>query len=179
MGKLYTRDVIGDLRFNNELIRSQDNHFNFRVFARVKKISYTPSQLYFYRHLEQSSVNRFRPNLFEISDKYIRAVEEEIQSDLEEYKSLFLRVRLEKLGEFYSSFIAHTENKANFSEKISLMQKVKKEWLREDCIPKLHRFNLYAIVYYKLLRNNKFRLLWVLIWFKLNVRKMYYSLLNN
>lgn len=46
--KLYRRELIGDLRFNEELHINEDLDFNLRVFSRAKSICYTEDKLYYY-----------------------------------------------------------------------------------------------------------------------------------
>ena len=46
--KLYKRELIGDLRFNENLHINEDLDFNLRVFSKAKSICYTEDKLYYY-----------------------------------------------------------------------------------------------------------------------------------
>lgn len=179
--KLYRSDLIKNenYRFDTSLVRSQDNFFNLHIFGKAKKICYTPNQLYFYRHLAQSAVNRFRPNLFEISDRYLTCVANEIEKQnlTLTFKDTYEHVRLEKLGEFFSTYAAHKDNHSRYSKKINAMKKAYNSWIPDvfDIYFTVPCGDLYAYVYKKCLKKQWFHLLYAMIKAKGFIRILYYK----
>ena len=131
--KLYSLNLLKDnnLLFDVSLIRSQDNYFNFQAFCYSKINCYVPIPLYYYRYMPQSSVNRFRQNLYDISDKYIQKITAVINlnKDKNEYLETLNRVRFEKTSELCMTNIAHPNNEAKISDKCELLKKVRYTWL--------------------------------------------------
>lgn len=131
-GKLYKKDIIVK-GFKENLVRSQDNYFNFQVFGKAKSISFLNQKLYGYRYLPSSSVNKFRSNLFSISSKYLKSIKNLIEEDdnAKEYFDVYRNVEIEKSLEFCTTFIAHPDNKSSISEKILSLKKMKENWLND------------------------------------------------
>lgn len=113
-GKMYSLNLINKagFTFDTTLVRSQDNHFNFRVFEKANRIGYISEKLYYYRLLEESSVNRFRDNLFEISNTYINSITDVIKKDnqTEVYEDVLVSVKIEKLLELCFNYIRAPKN---------------------------------------------------------------------
>lgn len=131
--KLYSTRLIkdNDIHFDISLIRSQDNHFNFRVFGYASKVCYTPCRLYYYRYLPQSSVNRYRENLIDISSKYINALKDEIDKtpNPEIFDKTFLHARIEKMMEFCGLWLGHPLNTYCLDVKLTKLAECKDKWL--------------------------------------------------
>lgn len=69
--KLYSRDVIGELRFNKD-IRYEDLDLFYRFLLRTEKIAYLPMSLYNYRQSESSYMHRFtlqRADVLDVTDR--------------------------------------------------------------------------------------------------------------
>lgn len=132
-GKLYSVNIIrkNNLKFNQLLIRSQDNYFNFQVFGKAKRIGYINAQLYLYRYLPTSSVNRFRENLFEISQRYLDCIEKQIilENNIPDYNDTITQIKLEKFSEYVYSYISHPKNFDRLNIKISNIKKAEEHWL--------------------------------------------------
>ena len=131
-GKLYKKEV-AIKGFREDLVRSQDNYFNFQVFGLAKSISFLNQKLYGYRFLPSSSVNKFRNNLYSISSKYLKSIENLIKEDkyAKEYFEVYQNVEREKTLEFCTTYIAHSDNKSKKSDKILALRKVKENWLND------------------------------------------------
>lgn len=66
-GKLYTRDVIGNIRFDEKMFTAEDVDFNFQVYERVNKAVYLANCFLHYRILPKSAIHGYDSN---ISNKF-------------------------------------------------------------------------------------------------------------
>lgn len=64
-GKLYSKKLIGNERFNCEVKESEDVEFNFRIYPQVSKAVYINDLLLHYRVLLSSAVHGFDPQKVE------------------------------------------------------------------------------------------------------------------
>ena len=107
-GKMFSNDLLKKTKvlFDSSLVRSQDNHFNFIVFGKAKKIGFVNEKLYYYRQLPGSSVNRYRSNLFDISNLYIERISDTVYqtSTPSDYTTTLIYVKLEKMLELLSNY---------------------------------------------------------------------------
>ncbi len=132
-GKLYTSKIIKDcgFKFDSSLVRSQDNHFNFRVFGTAHKIGYINEKLYYYRQLQESSVNRYRENLYEISNLYIDRITSEINetNDRSSYMETLLHVKIEKMLELCSNYSRSPKDEVK--QAVSYIRIARNKWLSD------------------------------------------------
>lgn len=119
--KLYKKEMLvsNDIFFKKELIRSQDNEFNFRVFRNIKSVGYIKAKLYHYRYNNNSAVNKCRENSFIINNLFIEAV---INDMTKEEQKLFAesvqKIIYSKLIENCIVDYCHINNKKKSYEKI-------------------------------------------------------------
>ena len=59
-GKIYKKEIIGDLRFNSKLKMSEDFDFLYRISKNVKKVFYNPNPKYFWVDREESAVHKLK-----------------------------------------------------------------------------------------------------------------------
>lgn len=183
-GKLYSLNLIknNDIRFDESLIRSQDNYFNFIVFGVAKKIGYINTSLYLYRYLPTSSVNRFRKNLFDISQKYISCVQRRIEEEgiLSEYIDTLSQIKIEKFSEYMSSYIAHPNNTDPINKKVSKLKEIKRRWIEfADENVFFKQFSSYRTkILFKLIIKQRYTLAYLYVKtlniIKQNIIKLYY-----
>lgn len=64
-GKLYRRDCIGNVLFDEQMRTAEDVDFNFKVYNRVKKAVYLKSPLMHYRILNSSAIHGYNPQIAE------------------------------------------------------------------------------------------------------------------
>lgn len=64
-GKLYRRDCIGNVLFDEQMKTAEDVDFNFKVYSRVKKAVYLKSPLMHYRILNNSAIHGYNPQIAE------------------------------------------------------------------------------------------------------------------
>lgn len=131
-GKLYSNKIIkeNNLYFDTSLVRSQDNYFNFIIFYYVKKVGYIDLPLYLYRYIPTSSVNKFRNNLFEISQQYLSKVNYRIKEEniTLEFSNTFRNIKVEKFSEYISTYFAHPQNPIPLNQKIKELKQVENIW---------------------------------------------------
>lgn len=65
-GKLYSKSIIGELRFDTNLSHGEDVEFNFRVFVNSTRLCFINQYLYHYRYYNQSTVRSFNQKSIEI-----------------------------------------------------------------------------------------------------------------
>lgn len=70
--KLYKKDVIGRLRFNEELTNGEDVEFNFRVFERIVSAVYIDEPFYHYRQNDASAVRSY---IKDMPDRYKKTLD--------------------------------------------------------------------------------------------------------
>lgn len=180
-GKMYRLELLKskNLYFDTTLVRSQDNLFNFIAFGLANKICYTNSKYYYYRYLPNSSVNKFRKNLYEISDNYIRAVKKTLEKEnqVEEYQEILYRVKEEKLIEFCHVYAAHPDNKETYKEKCSAIKRAYKNWI---IIPEAkYKNDVHSIndrILLKNIYNEKYKSALILSEMVIIMRKPYYKI---
>lgn len=119
--KLYKKSLLEQhsITFDVDLLRSQDNYFNFQVFGHANKVTYVNLVLYYYRFLAGSAVNRFRKNHFEVTSAYLSTLKKCIDKNdkFGVFYDLYQRVCIEKLCEYVGSNVFHNDNKTSFNEK--------------------------------------------------------------
>ncbi len=132
--KLYSLHLLkeNNLLLDTDLVRSQDNYFNFLVFGCAKRVCYTAASLYFYRYLPSSSVNKYRSNLYDISNKYLTKIKDAIRlsNNYEEYKITYDYLLFEKTNELCVTCVAHPDNTNGTKDKCMLIKKVRETWLK-------------------------------------------------
>lgn len=130
-GKMFSIKLIRDSKvlFDSSLVRSQDNHFNFIVFGKATRIGFINEKLYYYRQLPGSSVNRYRSNLFDISDLYIERISDSINqtSTPSDYSTTLIYVKIEKMLELLSNY--SRSPKDDKDNALLYVKKAHKKWL--------------------------------------------------
>lgn len=72
--KLYKRDVIKNITFDETLKNAEDVEYNFRVFENVNKFCFINKNYYHYRIQTKSSVRKFNKNMIENYENTINKI---------------------------------------------------------------------------------------------------------
>ncbi len=146
-GKIFSNDLIkkNKVLFDSSLIRSQDNHFNFRVFGVANNIGYINEKLYYYRQLQGSSVNRYRSNLYEISNLYIDRITKTINEteDRDEYVETLFYVKIEKMLELCSNYSRSPKQEKKVA--VSYVKEARNNWMKDLTVAHLMSMQLNAL----------------------------------
>lgn len=160
--KLFNAQLLknNSLFFDVKLVRSQDNYFNFLVFSKAKKIGYINLPLYCYRYLATSSVNKYRKNLLDITNRYLETINEEIIKEGigKDYNDILKKIVLEKLSEFTITCIAHPQNEYSIKENCNLLKNYRDKWLIDIDFSKieLSDFALWERIIFWFVKNEHY-----------------------
>lgn len=176
--KLYKKDILENynIKFNEELIRSQDNEFNFRLFKYIKKLVYIEEGLYHYRYDENSAVNKYRKDNYKISNIYLKALKNNINKEKDNYRDIYYKVVWSKLIENCTVDYCHLNNKESFIEKLRGIKKM----IKSDPYCTVLNSNVSLIgTTNKLLQviirlRNEF-LIWLVFYMKNYIKKLLYK----
>jgi glycosyltransferase involved in cell wall biosynthesis len=168
-GKLYRLDFLrkNNLLFRPELRRMQDNIFNLCAFQKAQNISYLNKYLYHYRKFEQSTSNRYAPNVVEDFEKVLvqaQSFVENVNPDPILRQAYYSRV-VQSLHSYMKFWIFHPQNPDSYR----MRKNVLKDLLcREPYADAMKRIQLTKIdhsiaILYVLLRLRAFRVLCILI----------------
>lgn len=178
-GKLYKREYLlkYKLTFKKELIRSQDNEFNFRVFENINSIAYINGEFYHYREGRDSAMRKYRINSKEIQKKYL----EELYSNIVKFKKSkvfyedFDIVVINKFSDICVTNYTHIENPDNFNDKIDGIRKLSNEspfkssFLRVN--HKEFKKNMKVVV--PMVQKKQYTFVYLLFKFRYTLKKMF------
>ena len=71
-GKLYRRDVIGNIRFTNGIKMAEDKLFNIQILAQDIEISVIDNRLYFYFNRENSVTHSDDAQMYMVGNEFLR-----------------------------------------------------------------------------------------------------------
>ncbi|WP_176421966.1 glycosyltransferase family 2 protein [Fibrobacter sp. UWH1] len=117
-GKLYSRKILCELRFDEKMRTAEDVEFNYRVFSNVESAVYIRQCLLHYRMLPQSAIHGFDPK-----------IGEKFEYPLEKTKELISSQNTDSLFAYYSfaaiAYLVSCQNQICRNSKLGLFEKTK------------------------------------------------------
>jgi glycosyltransferase involved in cell wall biosynthesis len=140
--KLYRTAFLhkNNLHFNPELRRMQDNIFNLYAFYCAKNVLYTNKKLYHYRKFENSTSNKYSPNVVRDFEKVLRESDKFVKfSNLGEVMQQAQYSRIIQSIHSYSKFwIFNRSNPSSFNEMNKELKQIIKEPLYNNAIKRVN-----------------------------------------
>lgn len=144
--KLYTRECIGNLDFDEKIKKMEDIVFSSKVAVNIKKCVWLPERLYFYRQREGSIMHDVKPDLLR---DYVSAIEVEFMALQGEASELFQSEHLKRcLSMLYS--VSKQAKEAGLTESRQNCRRAYREMYRKNHA--LISFGTDAVKYF-LLQN--------------------------
>ena len=134
--KLYRKEIVNEVRFQNGLKRMQDTVFNLSVFRIANKIGYIDIPLYYYRINSESAVRRYSEDFEHTAEDIITALTQQIyeydnivdKEEIIQYKKISLLIETIKL-----SYI-NRKCKLTLRQKLENIERLSKSLLYYDAI---------------------------------------------
>lgn len=101
--KIIKKSIIGNVRFNEELIVGEDALFNIELANKIKYSYYIKENLYNYRNNEESAVKKFDKNY---PNKYLKAMKYTKKYVFEQYNQDYIRQNYYNFVAFHVMLIA-------------------------------------------------------------------------
>lgn len=128
-GKLYKKEVLDNLRFNNELYAFEDGVFNLYAFEKANRIILTNKYLYHYRKNLKSACNAYKSSwltqikqiLVEV-DKFVR------EKDKDVFYEVYNLLTCEMFTSSLTRSIFHKDNGKTITEE----KKILKEYINSE-----------------------------------------------
>ena len=107
------------IRFEPELVRSQDIIFYLNLFEKAKKISYYNHPLYYYRYSSDSVSKRYRSDAYEVFLIVLRRQDEFIKryNKPQLFREVFVKGTMVTIGTCMRTDFMHEQNEESFGEK--------------------------------------------------------------
>lgn len=127
-GKLYSRSIISNERFDSTLTHGEDVEFNFRIFSKANRFVLLNKCNYYYRYTSNSAVRAFNADTLSIYNKTLEKIKRnleknKIEKDSIEYNS-FLNFVCIVYMVICSNYIFTNKNKISFLKKLSLLKNI-------------------------------------------------------
>lgn len=130
--KLYSRDVIGKDRFNEELINGEDVEFNFRIFKRIQSIKFINKNYYNYVIRRDSTVRKYSPKMLENYYFTLETIKRNINGENEKQYNALQSFAAISILMICLNFVFSKENKIKYTDKVKLLKNmVKKDIFKE------------------------------------------------
>lgn len=85
-GKLFTKHILDDVEFDEDLVNGEDQIFTYDVLQKTKKISFTNNGFYYYRMNDSSIMHTASENTIERYLNLYAAIRSRVYSDTELYQ---------------------------------------------------------------------------------------------
>lgn len=125
-GKMIDRNFLEKtgIRFEVELLRSQDVVFYLYLFEQAKKISYCDEAYYYYRHDLDSNSRRYRPDAYKIFVKVLKKQKAfiDMYKKNQHFREIFAIRILNVIGTCLETDFLHKDNKEKFFAKCRRMR---------------------------------------------------------
>lgn len=158
------------IRFEPELVRSQDIIFYLNLFEQAEKISYFDRPLYYYRYNLESVSKRYRKDAYKIFMIVLKKQEEFIQKyhKPELFKEVFAKGVMVTVGTCMRTDFMHEENHERFCIKCARVRRMIRQQQVKDVLqgPDYKTLNQFQLIQKRLLKYNLVELF--LILFKVN-----------
>lgn len=158
--KAYSKELITNNYFNENLTNGEDVEFNFRIFKNAHKILYLNYNWYHYRIQKNSAVRRYNPNIIEYYDKTLLEIKKNINKNLQQEKNFyysflaicFLMICLNYIFNNKNRYIKNRKklknllNRKQYKDMIKNIKMIKLPITRKMAII-FSKFHLYFFVY--------------------------------
>lgn len=136
-GKLYSYEVIKELKFDENLTHGEDVEFNFRAFSKIKIGVYTNKHYYHYRYLDNSTVRTFKSEMIEVYKSTLIKIESLLKEGKHSIDSIQYKAFYTFVGIIYivicSNYIFSPSNKLSIKIKIKELKKLTNISIFREC----------------------------------------------
>lgn len=120
--KIFRKEIIGEIRFDEKLIIGEDTVFNLRVIERSNKVGVVPEVWYYYRMNDFSVTKKYNPNIQKHTEVLMETLTDRYFED--SCLNSFLCVRA--IQQFYGMLMLGTLNKQSKNTLIAKIKNIKR-----------------------------------------------------
>lgn len=117
-GKIYSAELIGEQRFNENMRTAEDVDFNFHIYEKVNRAKYINQHLLHYRILNQSAIHGFDSQIYEKLSFVLKSLRNWAKKDKEHEEAYYSFLAI--------SFILVCQNGICLNKEYGFWKKVKK-----------------------------------------------------
>lgn len=162
---LYKRNILMEhrIRLIEDLPIGEDFMFNIEYMNNIGKIAVDPGRYYHYALNDESAMNRYRINWWEVHKRLVKNIEDYLNEQKNSSK-LNKSLSIMRFNYIVGSVVneAHNDNKKSYNEKIRTLENIFKEDLVRNTLKEYNPkgTTLSRKVYFRLFRNRRIRILY-------------------
>lgn len=132
--KIYKRELINNIRFDEELTNAEDIEFNFRVITQKTKCAFIEDYGYHYRYLEESAVRNFKENMVSNYNKTLTRINKNLNDVEKNKKEAYLAFVATVYIALCTNYIFNPKNNIPYKDKKKQLIKLSNDEIYKEAI---------------------------------------------